>query len=197
MKWQNGDLLFQDLDNDSISDAIENVTGEGRSLNFSHVGMLVLEKDGSAVVLEAISKGVSKTPLDTFLLRSVTSDGRPKVVVGRLKARYVDRIPQAIAFGESLVGSPYDKVFVIGDSSYYCSELIYEMMRHSGDSSDIFMLNPMSFKDPQTGQFNPTWVDYYQSLGVDIPEGKLGLNPNGMSHSENIEMIFKFTENDK
>lgn len=193
IEWQNGDLLFQDLDDSSLSEAIENVTGDNQSLSFSHVGMVMLQVNGP-VVLEAISKGVSETPLDSFLMRSVTSEGKPKVMVARLKKQFQDRIPQALEFGQKLIGYPYDMRYVMGDSSYYCSELIYEMIKNSGDSSDLFKLFPMTFKDPETGVFNSVWVEYYQMLGVEIPEGEPGLNPNGMSRSDNIEMVYNFAE---
>lgn len=188
---QSGDLLFQDLDADSISDAIESVTGGEQKLSFSHVGIAVEDAKGGMFVLEAITKGVSYTPIDTFLNRSLSRTGKPKVQVGRLKEEYRGRIPQAIKYGRTLMNMPYDHVYTIGDSTYYCSELIYEMFTHSGDSSEIFHLNPMTFKDT-TGVFLPFWQKYYHDLGVDIPEGKPGLNPNGMSQSDKIEMVYSF-----
>jgi len=193
-EWQNGDLLFQSEMNDSISDAIKQVTGRGREMNFSHVGMLVFLNSGKPVVLEAIRKGVCLTPLDSFLYRSVNLQGKPLCVVGRLKDKFQPRIPQAIEYGKQLLEAPYDAAYIMNNKSYYCSELIYEMMRHSGDFSEVFHLKPMTFKDPQTGDFSSTWVEYYRNLGIPIPEGEMGLNPNGMSQSPNIEIVYNLTQ---
>ncbi|MFA8434771.1 MAG: YiiX/YebB-like N1pC/P60 family cysteine hydrolase [Marinifilaceae bacterium] len=192
---QKGDLLFQDLDDSSLSDAIEKVTQTGESnLSFSHVGMFVVDEKGEPLVLEAVSAGVCLTPLDTFLVRSLTLDGKPKVVVGRMKKRFRPRIQPAIEVGKKLLGKPYDSIYVMQDSAFYCSELIYEMFRGEGNDSEIFQLNPMTFKDPETGNFFPGWVEHYRKLGVLIPEGEPGLNPNGMSESQNIDLIHNFTK---
>ena len=188
-----GDLLFQDLDGSSLSDAIEEVTAEEKPLSFSHVGIVVASEADSLVVLEAIGVAVQYTRLDSFLVRSLNTNGMPKVRVARLKEKYLDRIEKAISYGANLVGSPYDSIYLMSDSSYYCSELIYEMIKHSGDGSEIFKLNAMTFKNTKTGKFHPVWVDYYKELGAAIPEGKPGCNPNGMSESKEIDWVFDYS----
>jgi len=189
---QAGDLLFQDLDGSSLSDAIEEVTAEEKPLSFSHVGIMVSNKNGNLVVLEAIGEAVQYTSLDRFLGRSLNADSMPKVLVARLKEQHQSRIGKAILYGKSLINLPYDSAYIMSDSSYYCSELIYEMFKHSGDSSEIFKLNPMTFKDATTGEFHPVWVDYYKELGLEIPEGEPGCNPNGMSESKEIDWVFDY-----
>jgi hypothetical protein len=137
-------------------------------------------------VLEAVSKGVSLTPLDRFLLRS------NKVAIARLNTKLNSRINAAMTYGKTLLNYPYDDIYVMGDSTYYCSELIYEMFVNTGDSTEVFQLNPMTFKDNQSSEYLPFWVEYYKNLGVEIPEGKPGLNPNGMFQSSNIEIVFPY-----
>ncbi len=193
---EKGDLLFQDLDADSISDAIETVTGGEGKISFSHVGIVDIKENGDTLVLEAISKGVCYTKLDSFLSRSVNRNGKPKVEVGRLKLEFKALIDSALLESKELIGKAYDEVYIIGDSNYYCSELIYEMFASNKDSIEVFKLNPMTFKDAQTGEYMPFWLAYYKKLGVEIPEGKPGLNPNGMSQSPNIKMVYSYhTEN--
>lgn len=192
---ERGDLLFQDLDSDSISEAIESVTGGEKHLSFSHVGIVEINSNGDTLVLEAISKGVIYTKLNSFLQRSTTADQKPKVEVGRLKPEFSILIHKALESGKKLIGKPYDDVYLIGDSTYYCSELIYEIFLNTQDSCEIFQLNPMTFKDAKTGDFLPFWIEYYKKLGVDIPEGKPGLNPNGMSLSPNINMVYSYYSN--
>jgi hypothetical protein len=48
----------------------------------------------------------------------------------------------------------------------------------------------MTFKDPDTGQFFPAWVEYYQKLKLEIPEGLPGCNPGGLSQDKRLEIIF-------
>lgn len=47
----------------------------------------------------------------------------------------------------------------------------------------------MTFKNPETKEFDEFWVQYYIDLGIEIPEGVLGCNPNDMSKSKNIYFV--------
>ncbi len=193
-KLQAGDLLFQDLDGSSLSDAIEDVTAEEKELSFSHVGIAISGNNGELLILEATGEAVQYTSLDSFLTRSLNADRMPKVRVARLNKQHQVRINQAMLYGRSLIGFPYDPTYLMSDSTYYCSELIYEMFKHSGDGSEIFKLDVMTFKDAKTGEFHPAWIKHYKDLGIEIPEGKLGCNPNGMSTSKEIEWVFDYSK---
>lgn len=191
---QEGDLFFQDLDGSSLSDAIEEVTSEEKIMSFSHVGIAIQKENKGLMVLEAIGEAVQLTDLDSFLMRSLNVNRKPKIRVARLKAQYQNRIKSALAYGQSLIGLPYDHIYLMSDSSYYCSELIYEIFKHSGDCSELFSLNPMTFKDAETGDFHPVWIEYYKNLAVEIPEGQPGCNPNGMSESKRIDWVFDYSK---
>ena len=186
-KLKQGDLLFQDLDCGPLCDAIEKVTTGYKNSNFSHVGLVIKNNDDELCVIEAISKGVSLTPVDTFLNRSINSNNNPKVIVGRLKSKYDKVINIAIEKAMKLIGKPYDNIFIIGDSSYYCSELIYEIFSYNNEP--IFKLYPMTFKNPETNKTFIAWQEYYNKLKVDIPEGKPGLNPGSISRSNAINIV--------
>ena len=83
-------------------------------------------------------------------------------------------------------------MYVIGDNTYYCSELLYEMFSYAIPKTNPFKLNPMTFKDPETNETFEFWKNYYKKLNVKIPEGELGLNPNGMSVSPNITLVYDY-----
>jgi hypothetical protein len=156
-----GDLLFQDLDCGPLCDAIEAVT-EGA---------------------EAIGSEVTIISLADFKLRS------NKIWAARLKPKFQHLIPRAAKFAQAQIGKPYDEVFLLNNDRYYCSELIYESFKVANFGKAVFELSPMTFKEPNTGQFFPAWVDYYKPLKCPIPEGKPGLNPGSISRSPVLELL--------
>ncbi len=189
--WQEGDILFQDGDCGDFCDAIRAVTSGFEGRDFSHNGFLLLENN-NWYVLEAISKGVSKTPLDSFLNRHLDAEGKPKVMVGRLKPEYRHLIPTALQEAQKLLGKPYDSEFDLLNDSYYCSELIHLSLQQANKGEPVFETPPMTFKDPDSKEFFPIWEAYYDKLGKAIPEGMPGLNPGGMSQDAALEMIYDF-----
>ena len=196
---QIGDILFQDLDSSPLCDAIEIVTPGYNNNNFSHIGIIVELGDPNCInpnyiyednirVLEAIPNKVTTTKLDSFLNRSIDSNEKPKVIVGRLKKRYQYSILDAVKFLKSKIGVKYDDYFIKDNNKYYCSELIYEAF----EKDSIFKLYPMTFLDPNTRDTMILWQEYYQKLETKIPEGEPGINPGVMSISEKIEIVHKY-----
>lgn len=194
---ESGDLLFQDLDCGPLCDAIEEVTTGYEGACFSHIGIVTKDKAGDFVVIEAVSRGVEITPLQIFLSRSFDRQHRPKVVVGRLKKPYRRLIPSALREALALKGKPYDKVFAIGNESYYCSELIYEIFLRANNNEPVFELQPMTFKSPATGSTFPEWQEYFSALNVPVPEGQPGINPGGISRSHAVAIIHEYGAPDR
>jgi len=184
-----GDILFQDIDCGPFCESIEKVTFGVKGSKFSHVGMVIPNNQDELVIIEAVSAGVKETPLDSFFVRSFDEDHNSKVVVGRMKAAHTHLIPEAIAFAKTRLGLAYDEVFDITNDKYYCSELIYDSFKHANEGQPIFQLQPMTYKDPETNEIFPIWADYFEELGVPIPEGESGLNPGGMSTSAYIDIV--------
>ena len=201
---QIGDILFQDLDSSPLCDAIEIVTPGYNNNNFSHIGIIVELGDPNCInpnyiyednirVLEAIPNKVTTTKLDSFLNRSIDSNEKPKVIVGRLKKRYQYSILDAVNFLKSKIGVEYDHYFIKDNNKYYCSELIYEAF----EKDSVFRLYPMTFADPITNNTMNLWQEYYSKLEIKIPEGEPGINPGIMSISENIKIVHKYGEPSK
>jgi hypothetical protein len=185
-------LLFQDVDGGRLADAIETVTIGYDHTRLSHVAMVVPAGDGPPQVVEAIGAGVVVTPLNKFLARSCDAEGRPKVLVGRLREDYRPLIPGAIEFALSQRGKPYAKLFGMDGNSYYCSSLLYDAFLHANRQRPLFTTAPMTFKDPATGDFFPAWRTYFAELNVPIPEGKPGINPGGMSRADCVQIVYAF-----
>ena len=168
---QPGDLLFQ-VGEGGMPMAIESATGGV----FSHVGILgeTLEDVWESVPEE----GVRNVPLQQFLDESaLDSDGKPYVRVYRVACKWED----VLLHLKALKGRPYDQTFRPGNEALYCSELVYECYRDS-TGAPIFTAIPMTFKGAD-GAMVPYWVSHYAALGVAIPEGEPGTNPNDLSRS--------------
>lgn len=185
---QNGDLLFQDIDGDVMCDAIETVTAGYNGAKFSHVGIAVVDSLGNVQVLEAVSRGVVLNSLEKFFARSADSTGKPKVIVGRVKAQFSDLNTEAVKLALSYLGKQYDTIFDMANDSYYCSELVQIAYKDSA-GAPLFQLYPMTFNDPATKSVVPAWKDYYDKMKMVVPEGATGLSPGSISLSNNIEIV--------
>ncbi|GLR16538.1 YiiX/YebB-like N1pC/P60 family cysteine hydrolase [Portibacter lacus] len=186
-----GDLLFQKWESSEFAKAINAVTDGYGDNDFAHVGM-VINDEGTLKVFEAtMSGGVGLTPLDTFLMASVTLDNQPNIAVGRLKSKYKEAIPSINNWVLNQLDKPYDTLFIYGNQKYYCSELIHDAFNtNAGDT--IFQLAPMTFKDPRTNEFFSIWVDYFEAHRFPIPEGEPGINPGLMSKSSKLEIVHEY-----
>jgi uncharacterized protein YycO len=177
-----GDLLFMTHPTCDLSKAIDQATQTEKATHFSHIGMV--ERDGDVInVYHSTPKnGVCCEPLDQFLHQD---EKEVTVAVCRLKEQYLRAIPKAIDSARQFLGKSYNHSFLHTDPGYYCSEFIYKIYA----TEEVFHLYPMTFKDPENGEFIPVWVEYYKQLGISIPEGEPGCNPNGMAASEKLELL--------
>ncbi|MDX5427127.1 MAG: hypothetical protein LPK46_03035 [Bacteroidota bacterium] len=187
-----GDILFQDLDCGDICEAIERVTHGYADADISHMGVISSIDENGIKVFESYSEGVVETPLEEFLGRSEDKKGRPKVMVGRLKPHWNPYIKSFLKGVDEWKGKPYDPTYTMDNSSFYCAEVIYLLFNEKGHSNNPFIPQPMTFKDPESGEFFPVWVRHYEDLGIPIPEGEQGLNPAAMSRSDALNIIYLF-----
>jgi Uncharacterized distant relative of cell wall-associated hydrolases len=180
-----GDLLLQDLDCGPLCDAIESVTDGFDSHDFSHIG-LVAFKEGTrdVYVIEAVGNNVRLTRMDSFMARTTN-----KVYIARVNPKYASLIPTAIKFAKMQLGKPYDDEFIYDNDKYYCSELIYDAFKSANGDKPFFKLEPMTFKSPNSKEYNPAWVKYYSELNMDIPQDKPGINPAGISRSDKLVIL--------
>lgn len=188
MQVQPGDILFQDLDCGPLCNAIESVTEGVGGRDFSHCAMVVRVND-SLKVVEAIGDRVQINSLEKFFARSGDLDTVKNIVSARLKPEYRNLIPAAAGFSLNQAGKPYDEEFVLDNGSWYCSELLYEAFRSANGGNPVFSLEPMTYKNPATGEFDAAWVEYYKKLNKPIPEGKPGINPGLISRYPGLEII--------
>ena len=173
-----GDLIFQENPDGAMTDAIEESTGGG----FSHVGIVERCPEGIFVLEATTEGGVKRTPLKEFADGSAhDAEGRPKVAVYRLENFPGELKDSAILRAKQYMGKPYDYAYAQGTEALYCSELVWEVFLDEG-GGHVFPTVGMNFKGPD-GVTVPYWVAHYDSLGVAIPEGAPGTNPNDLSRS--------------
>lgn len=184
IKLQSGDLLFRGATSEQISTAIDKVTQTSGATHFSHVGLVEVNDTGIMVLHAYPEGGTCIVSLKEFLHPKGDS---VTVIAYRLKNEWQKAIPSAIKKAHQMLGKPYNFSYILSDTAHYCSEFIY--LAFAADS--VFALEPMTFKDPKTGNFPPAWMEYYQKLGIEIPEGKPGCNPNGLAASGKLERLGK------
>ncbi|MDR0799370.1 MAG: hypothetical protein LBN18_06400 [Dysgonamonadaceae bacterium] len=186
---QTGDLLFQLGKSSGLNDAIAEVTANKDSIAYTHVGIVFVEND-SVFVIEATIPEVCQTPVDSFLYQSAKIDGRPIVMVARLKPEYRKLIPQAVENARKKIGKPYDYVYDPDNEAYYCSELIY-LSFCDEEGKPIFPSLQMTFRDA-AGYFPEYWIKHFKKYQAEIPEGREGTNPAELAKSDVLELVYRY-----
>jgi hypothetical protein len=180
---QTGDLLFVGAKKDQLSGAINRVTQRQENVSFDHVGILEVSEFGIYLLHASPEKGSVREPLDSLVKRATAKS--KQMAIYRLSDDDQPSIPEAISTAKALLGKPYNWTYVLNDSSLYCSDFVERTFRDAA----LFSLEPMTFKDPKTGQTDPYWASYYEKLGMEVPEGQPGCNPNGLAASGRLRKV--------
>lgn len=184
-----GDLLFQISGTSDFSKAISASTGVSDMPDFVHVGIVVVEDDTVVNVFEASPEaGVRIVDINKFLDSSPKAGNRPGVVVKRLSADF--DAGSTAENAKKYLGEEYDWWYLPDNGKMYCSELVYESFL-SPEGEHIFQASPMNFRDAD-GNMPEFWIKLYEKLGVDIPEGIPGTNPNSLSQDSRLEEIYRY-----
>lgn len=191
---QSGDLLFvgipvdYSLEASSMDNAIVSATGDSNQINYIHVAILEVE-DGQTWVIDAsVKHGVDRHPLDTFLADFTLKDGSlPLLDVRRVKNITLQQAQAAVERAKSFVGKSYDYAFLPDNDSLYCSELVQKSYLDM-HGCPIFASHPMNFKDAD-GNMPVYWEQLFAILGMPVPQGLNGTNPQDMSASPKLEKV--------
>ena len=184
-RLQNGDLIFVGLpagyaaDSGSMDAAISSATGEEGALNLTHVAIAEVKAGHIWIIDATVSRGVDRHPLDTFLRDFALLDGSyPEFVVKRVKGVDADA---AVERAKSFCGRAYDVRFLPENEDLYCSELVQKSYLDNA-GKPVFKSEPMNFKAPD-GTMPPYWEELFGQLGMDVPQGVPGTNPQKMSQA--------------
>ena len=172
------DLLFV---SPSEPNVITSVTKGIHNQPIDHVA-IYYETNHVARVIEAVPDGgVRMIDLSHFLEQNETC----QVFVGRVVSPFSATATLRRAL--SLVGQPYDHLFLADNDAIYCSELVQiSFVDESGQL--IFDPIPMSFHD-SSGKITPYWHDFYSSRNLPVPEGQPGSNPGDLSRRPNVMIV--------
>ena len=189
-RLRSGDLIFvglpadYDVTGESLDGAIASATG-GNTLNLIHVAMAEVEADSIWIIDATIRHGVDRHPLDTFLADFTLRDGSlPEFIVKR--ARGVDG-RAAVKRAKTYCGRGYDTRFLPDNEELYCSELVQKCFLNAA-GKPVFPSKPMNFKAPD-GTMPPYWEWLFGELGMPVPQGVPGTNPQGMAASPLLKTI--------
>ena len=173
-----------------MTDAIVAATERGEAVTFSHVG-IVEATAGGAFVVEAVDTSVRRTPLGEFLARSARRGGRPIAAVGRVRGADSTVVQRALRRAHERLGLPYDDEFLPANGKLYCSELAWECFVAADDSTHLLRSRPMTFRTAD-GELPAYWAEHFAALGMPVPEGVAGTNPNDMAHDPAVEIVWRY-----
>lgn len=183
---RNGDLIFvgvpaaqNDAGGKTMDSAISAAIGKEGQLSFTHVAIAEVSSDGVWIIDAAPKRGVSKRSLESFLEENALSDGSlPVFVVKRVTGIDADA---AVERAKGLCGRGYDFCFLPDNDELYCSELV-QLCYLSERGEPVFESEPMNFLSSD-GSVPPYWEKLFKEMGMAIPQGVPGTNPQRMSES--------------
>ena len=185
-RLHNGDLIFvglpagYDAETGSMDEAIASATGDKGTLNLIHVAIAEVKADSIWIIDATIAHGVDRHPLDTFLRDFTLKDGSyPTFMVKRVKGVDADA---AVERAKTFCGRAYDIRFLPENEDLYCSELVQKSYLDTA-GRPVFESEPMNFMAPD-GSMPPYWVWLFGQLGMEVPQGMPGTNPQKMSQAE-------------
>lgn len=188
---QNGDLVFVGIpadyqaDGESMDAAISSATGKEGELNLIHVAIAEVQGDSVWIIDATIAHGVDRHPLDTFLKDFTLRDGSyPEFIVKRVGGVDADA---AVERAKTYCGRAYDVRFLPDNEDLYCTELVQKCYLDAA-GEPVFASEPMNFRAPD-GSMPPYWEWLFGLLGMDVPQGVPGTNPQGMAASPLLKAI--------
>lgn len=181
-----GDLIFvglpmdYDAEGDSMDAAISAATGEEGALNLIHVAIAEVDADSVWIIDATIAHGVDRHPLAVFLKDFTLKDGTyPEFIIKRVKG--VDT-EAAVQRARTYCGRGYDVRFLPDNEDQYCTELVQNSYLDAS-GNQVFHSEPMNFCAPD-GTMPPYWEWLFGKLGMEVPQGVPGTNPQRMAQSD-------------
>ena len=181
-----GDLIFvglpldYDAEGDSMDAAISAATGEEGALNLIHVAIAEVDADSVWIIDATIAHGVDRHPLAVFLKDFTLKDGTyPEFIIKRVKGIDAEA---TVSRAKTYCGRGYDVRFLPDNEDQYCTELVQNSYLDAS-GNELFHSEPMNFCAPD-GTMPPYWEWLFGKLGMEVPQGVPGTNPQRMAQSD-------------
>lgn len=185
----NCDLIFITAGRGDYSKAITDATADKDSLQIVHAAIIWIDQNKEIQVIEADSEnGVRIIRLADFLQCLDKDEKKSIALVKRLNMEFP--VEQTICRALSHIGEPYDWSYLPSNGKMYCSELIYESFIDE-EGNPIFKTQPMNFRNPD-GTISQFWINLFEELGEEIPEGLPGTNPNDLSKDPRLKEVWRY-----
>ena len=182
---RNGDLVFVGLplgyqaETGTVDEAIAAATGQEGVLNLIHVAIAEVDADSIWIIDATIAHEVDRHPLEVFLKDFTLKDGTyPEFIIKRVKG--VD-VKAAVERAKTFCGRGYDMYFLAENEELYCSELVQRSFLDAV-GNQVFESEPINFCAPD-GTMPPYWDWLFGQLGMEIPQGQPGTNPQRMAQA--------------
>ena len=188
---RNGDLIFvgdpaeYNADSSSMDAAISAATGKEGQLNITHVAIAEVADDGVWIIDATPKDGVNRCTLESFLSKNTREDGsHPEYIVKRVKDTDAGA---AVARAKRYIGRRYDLCFLPENEELYCSELVQKCYLDASGAA-VFESEPMNFLAAD-GTMPPYWEQLFEAMGMAVPQGVPGTNPQRMSESDRLKTV--------
>ncbi len=177
--FKNADLLFLQSVPDNFSQAIVDSTVTSKKTTYDHVALIEVTSNNEIFVLHSLpSTGSIRESYSEFKTRNWAR-------IDLFRSNQLINATQIVAQAKQLLGQPYNDSYSPNAHGFYCADFVYTAFKNN----QIFKLIPMNFMDQKAEAILPFWVDYYSQLGISVPNGQPGLNPNEMVHQGNLHKI--------
>lgn len=190
-RLKTGDLIFVGRPvcydkggGETMDEAIASSTGKEGAVNLIHVAIAEVKKDSVWIIDATLAHGVDRHPLDTFLKDFRFQKGEPVFIVKRPKG--VD-VKAAVKRAKTYCGRAYDVRFLEGNEDLYCTELV-QLCYLDKEGRQIFKSEPMNWLAPD-GTMPAYWERMFGYLGMAVPQGHPGTNPQRMSESDYLQAV--------
>lgn len=176
-------VLFFVKDTAGMGQAIQASTGV-----YTHVAVAVCTDSGEYLWEATRPEGVICRPLQEALAAWHVGLDTTRPLLEFVAMRRITVPFDTLRLTASLQafrGQSYDDFFLPDNGRMYCSELVYECFYDTAGNR-LFEARPMNFRAAD-GTMPSYWTQYFDSLGVAIPEGVAGTNPTDMFYSPLLE----------
>lgn len=174
--FKTGDLLLVRPSDQNFSKLIAASTKQLKT-NYTHIALIVQTATGTFCYDASPKHGCRKQTLTAF-----SQDEDADIDLYRLK-QPIHHPEQLTQRAQACLGTPYNASFWAKQPGYYCSEFVCEVFA----PLHYFHLTPMTFGP--NGTILPDWQEYYNQLGLPIPNGEPGSSPNSLVAQGQLRFI--------